>query len=322
MTNPLLTTFIIALTLTVFAPTTHADITTTHTYKTVGDLEIKLDCIRPDNDAVLPAIVWIHGGALINGGRQSVTGRLKQPLIDAGFAIISIDYRLAPETKLPRIIEDIEDAFAWINTQGPAKLHIDPNRIGVMGGSAGGYLTLTAGFRAKPRPKALVAFWGYGDLIGPWYSQPSPHPRHNRKPISEKEARAQVTGPPIANSNDRDGNGGTFYQFCRQKGIWPSEVSDWNPHTQSKKFTPYMPYNNVDKNYPPTLLIHGTEDTDVPYQQSTMMVKRFKARKITHELISVQNGEHGLGGAKPEDIANAYVAALEFAIKYVREAKP
>ncbi|MHC4996640.1 MAG: alpha/beta hydrolase, partial [Planctomycetota bacterium] len=280
-----------------------AQITTTHTYKTAGDLQIKLDCIRPDNKDTLPVIVWIHGGALINGGRQSVSRRLRQPLLDAGFAIVSIDYRLAPETKLPQIIEDLEDAFTWINTQGPSKLNIDPQRVGVMGSSAGGYLTLTAGFRARPRPKALVAFWGYGDLIGPWYSQPSPHPRHNRRPITEKEARAQVDpSKPIANAQDRNGNGGLFYVYTRQQGTWPSEVSNWNPHTQPEKYNPYMPVKNVDKNYPPTLLIHGDQDTDVPHKQSEMMAAQFTKNKTPHEFISVLNAEHGLGGGNPQVI--------------------
>ena len=53
--------------------------------------------------------------------------------------------------------------------------------VAVSGGSAGGYLTLVTGYRVKPWPKALVAFWGYGDLVGPWYSEPSPHPRHHHR---------------------------------------------------------------------------------------------------------------------------------------------
>ncbi|MDA2937159.1 alpha/beta hydrolase fold domain-containing protein [Acidobacteria bacterium AH-259-A15] len=84
--------------------------TQTYTYKTVSDLEIKLDVHRLDDDVVRPVVLWIHGGALINGHRGGMN-RVKKMMLEAGYAIVSIDYRLAPETKLPAIIEDLEDAF-------------------------------------------------------------------------------------------------------------------------------------------------------------------------------------------------------------------
>jgi acetyl esterase/lipase len=246
------------------------------------------------------------------GGREGVNGRVKKMFLDAGYTIVSIDYRLAPETKLPAIIEDVEDAFKWIREKGPELFHIDSSRIAVLGGSAGGYLTLTTGHRVKPRPTALVAFWGYGDLIGDWYSKPSPHPRHQRSKMSEDETRRQVSGPAIANSRDRKGNGGAFYQFCRQRGIWPQEVSGWDPHKEAKKYEPYMPVNNVTREYPPTLLIHGTEDTDVPCEQSVMMTDEFKKYGIDHELIMIARGEHGLAGGDPKRIDSAYERAFQF----------
>jgi acetyl esterase/lipase len=284
----------------------------TYAYKRVGDLEIKANVYREDDEKVRPVIVWIHGGALIMGGREGVSGRVKEMFLDAGYTIVSIDYRLAPETKLPMIIEDVEDAFRWIREKGPELFRIDNSRIAVLGGSAGGYLTLVTGFRVKPHPTVLVAFWGYGDLIGDWYSQPSPHPRHQRSKITEDKVRRQVSGPPIANSRDRKGNGGAFYQFCRQRGIWPKEVSGWDPHREARKYEPYMPLNNVTRNYPPTLLIHGTEDTDVPYEQSVVMADEFKKYGIDHKLITIADGEHGLAGGDPTRIDLAYERAFQF----------
>jgi acetyl esterase/lipase len=226
--------------------------------------------------------------------------------------LVSIDYRLAPETQLPEIIKDVEDAFVWIADKGPALFHADPKRIAVAGGSAGGYLTLTAGFRAKPRPVALVSLWGYGDLVGDWYSKPSLHPRHQQSKLSPEEAHKQVSGPPISDSRDRKGDGGAFYQFCRQQGLWPKAVSGWDPHEQAEKFYPYMAVKNVTPDYPPTLLIHGDKDTDVPYEQSTMMAEELKRKKVEHRLITLVGGEHGLAGANANEIATAYEEARAF----------
>jgi len=108
----------------------------TYTYKRVGALEIKANVYRADDEKVRPVVVWIHGGALIMGGRSGLSGRVKKMFLDAGYAIVSIDYRLAPETKLPAIIEDLEDAFKWIRKKGPELFAIDSSKIAVLGGSA------------------------------------------------------------------------------------------------------------------------------------------------------------------------------------------
>lgn len=91
-------------------------------------------------------LVWIHGGALINGHRETVNNRIGQWADKAGYVLVSIDYRLAPETRLPEIIRDMEDALSWIRSEGPRMFHTDTAKIAVAGGSAVGYLTLTAGF--------------------------------------------------------------------------------------------------------------------------------------------------------------------------------
>jgi acetyl esterase/lipase len=284
----------------------------THIYKQVGALPIKADSYRFDDKPSHPVIVWIHGGALINGHRESVPAWLMETCRDNGFVLVSLDYRLAPETQLPEIIADIEDAFRWISQEGPQLFAGDPQRIGVVGGSAGGYLTLTAGFRAEPRPAVLVSLWGYGDLVGPWYSEPSPHPRHQTTKLSRDEAFQQVSGPPVSDSRERKGNGGAFYNFCRQQGLWPKAVSGWDPHTEAEKFTPFMAVKNVSPKYPPTLLIHGDQDTDVPHQQSAMMAAEFEKYKVEHQFLSIPGAEHGLAGVNPEEIQKTYRATADF----------
>ncbi len=290
----------------------------TFTYKKVGKLEIKADVHRVDDDKLRPVVVWIHGGALINGGREGISGRVKNEMLDAGYALVSIDYRLAPETKLPGIIEDLEDAFKWIRAEGGKLFNGKTDKLAVMGGSAGGCLTLTSGFRVKPRPTVLVSFWGYGDLIGDWYSQPSPHRRHQTSTITEAEVKKIIAGPPVANSRDRKGNGGAFYQLCRRNGSWPKSVSTFDPLKEPEKFYPYMAVRNITKDYPPTMLIHGTKDTDVPYEQSVLMAEQFKKYKVPYQFATIKNGEHGLGGGDPKEIDKAYAAAFAFVHKHMK----
>src|SRR6266851_740750 len=91
----------------------------TYTYKTVGDVKIQADVHRTDDEKVRPVVVWIHGGALIMGNRNSVPKNLLDLCRAEGFALVSLDYRLAPEVKVPEIIADIEDAFRWLREQGP-----------------------------------------------------------------------------------------------------------------------------------------------------------------------------------------------------------
>src|ERR1041385_1343302 len=167
---------------------------TTVIYKQTGGLPPKADVYFYANTQVRPVLVSLPRGALIMGHRENLSEPVKGFALTNGYVLVSFDYRLAPETKLPDIIQDVEDAFHWLRRDGPRRFHIDPDRIAVTGGSAGGYLTLVTGYRVQPRPRVLLAYYGYGDLIGDWYSTPSPHPRHNQKKISADEASRQVNG--------------------------------------------------------------------------------------------------------------------------------
>jgi acetyl esterase/lipase len=289
---------------------------TTYTYKKVGSLEIKADVHRLDDRDLRPVLVWIHGGALMGGGRERFSSTVHR-LINDGVIVVTIDYRLAPETKLPAIIEDLEDAFKWLHARGPDLFQADVKRVGVWGHSAGGYLALTSGFRVKPAPQVLVSAYGYGDLIGDWYSTPSPHAGHRRIVMSEAQARAQVTGAPVANNRDRRGNASAFYELCRQKGFWPEAVSGWDPRREAEKFHPFMAVKNVTPQYPPTFLLHGTADTDVPHEQSVMMAAEFKKHGVPHAFVSLQNGEHDFSGADPALVDRAWQDALAFVKKHL-----
>jgi acetyl esterase/lipase len=284
----------------------------TVTYKEVGPLSIKADVYHYRDTRVRPVVVSLHGGALIMGHRENLTGPVKNFALTNGYVLVSFDYRLAPETKLPAIIEDVEDAFRWLRGEGAKRFHLDPDRIAVTGGSAGGYLTLLTGHRVQPRPRVLLAYFGYGDLIGDWYATPSPHPRHNQRKITAEEAWRQVGGPAVADARERKGDGGIFYNFCRQTGQWPKAVSGWDPQGQSQNFHPFMPVKNVTAAYPPSVLIHGTTDTDVPFEQSQLMAREFQKHGVAFQFHEIARAEHGLGGGDRGEIDTAQRKAFEF----------
>lgn len=281
-------------------------------YKQAGGLDIKADVYAYGDAKTRPVVVWLHGGALINGHRESVSAVVRDFAFANGFVLVSFDYRLAPETKLPAIIEDVEDAMRWLGSEGARRYHLDAARIAVTGGSAGGYLTLVTGHRVRPRPRVLLSFWGYGDLVGDWYGTPSPHPRHNQEKITAAEAWRQAEGPAVADSRERKGDGAKFYNFCRQTGQWPKAVSGWDPQREPEKFFPFMPLKNVTADYPPTVLIHGTADTDVPFAQSQMMADEFERHGVAFQFHRITGGEHGLAGADRKEIEEANRRALEF----------
>jgi dipeptidyl aminopeptidase/acylaminoacyl peptidase len=79
-----------------------------------------------------------------------------------------------------------------------------------------------------------------------------------------------------------------------------------------------MPLKNVTAEYPPTVLIHGTIDTDVPHEQSALMAEQLKQHGVRHEFISIPGAEHGFAGGDPMAIDAAYAKAFVFVDEYLR----
>lgn len=283
---------------------------TTHPYRVVSGVELLADVYLPDDVTHPPVIVWWHGGALIAGNRKEIRARHLQAYLAAGYAVVSPDYRLAPETKLPEIATDLSAAFTWVREALPGLHGLDPSRVAAIGHSAGGYLTLLAGAVVRPRLQALVSFYGYGDIIADWYRLPDPC--YCQEPmVSEREARSVVNQTPICTGSPWEPRG-RFYLYCRQQGRWPQEVVGFDPETQPEAFAPYCPLRNVDPAYPPTLLLHGDKDTDVPYEQSVLMAQELSRLGLPHQLITIANGPHGFDGEDTAEAEAAFAKVIAF----------
>jgi pimeloyl-ACP methyl ester carboxylesterase len=167
------------------------------------------------------------------------------------------------------------------------------------------------GIAVKPRPRALVAYWGYGDVDGDWYTKPSEH--YRKQPlVSKEEAYKQVGDKVLTGGGDGGKNRGRYYLYLRQNGLWTHEVTGFDPATERNKLDPYCPVRNVTADYPPTLLIHGTEDTDVPYVLSAAMAKELERHKVAYELVTVKGAGHGLTGGDSNLIDEANDKAAAF----------
>src|SRR5262249_18357591 len=146
-----------------------------------------------------------------------------------------------------------------------------------------------------------------------WYTKPSEH--YRKQPlVSSDEARKSVGGAVITGSEagiDMRGRG-RFYLYLRQNGLWARQVTGFDAATARRKPDPYCPDRHLPPQYPPTMLVHGTEDTDVPYELSAAMAKEFERHKVPFELVTVPGAGHGLAGGDKKLVADAHAKALAF----------
>jgi acetyl esterase/lipase len=297
---------------------------TTVVFKTTGATALHADVYPAHGRGPQPVILWLHGGALIFGDRGMIPRWQLERYRDAGYSVVAIDYRLAPETKLPEILSDVVSGVAWVREEGARRFAIDPARLAIVGHSAGGYLTLLAGNRVSPLPQALVSYYGYGDIIGDWYTTPSPY--YCQFPaVSAAEAWSVVgldTADPSPVASGESGaqppDRSRFYLYCRQQGCWPQLVAGLDPKRERQALLGYCPAQQVTASYPPTLLLHGDADTDVPYAQSQIMASALAAAGAPHRLLTITNGEHVFDARDGDPtVQEAFAQVLAFLAEHV-----
>jgi acetyl esterase/lipase len=280
-------------------------------YEPVGE-PARESASRPP--APRPAVLWIHGGGLIFGNRSMIRPTFRDALLRAGVVVISIEHRLAPETKLAEIVQDVERAWRWIPGDGAVQFRVDPGRVAAAGGSAGAYLSLLAGSRMAPPPAAIAAFWGFGDITKPWEAEPSAYYRSSYALMPREQAlpfvgTTAVAGAPL--DRDRD----NFYLYCRQEGRWLAEVTAHDPALDAAWFDAYCPLRQIKPQFPPTILVHGREDTDVPCSESEDLAARLAQMGVAHRLIIEDGAGHGLARVTPERVAVIETEAANFLLE-------
>ncbi len=235
-------------------------------YGRVGDRALLADLYSPrELSQPVPGLIFIHGGGW-KGGKRSDYRVYTVDFAKRGFVVATISYRLAQEAKFPAAVEDAKCAVRWMRANA-TQLHVDPDRIAVLGGSAGGYLSLMVGYTADdPRLE------GHGGHEGT---------------SSAVQAVVDLYGPtdldtPLGRSSDlvRNFLGKSFaddpelYRFA-------------------------SPITHLDAKDPPTFVLQGTIDSTVPVEQSDKLVAKLKSLGVPHWYDRLTGWPHTMDLAKP-----------------------
>jgi acetyl esterase len=224
-------------------------------YARPGGISLRFDASIPEGTQKVPAVIIVHGGGWVGGDRRANVLPLFEPLSQAGFAWFSISYRLAKDvTQFGAAIDDVVSAVQFVRSHA-REYGIDPQRIGLVGESAGGQLAAMAALRLPESTpvEAVVALYTPSDLV-------------SLASTSDYVPRAI-----------RDSVRGTPWEKLILAGL--AQLS---------------PLNQVRRNMPPFLLIHGTSDALVPFSQSVAMCNKMRAAGATCELYPVDGGGHGI----------------------------
>ena len=261
-----------------------------------------MDVYRPDRPNGL-GIVHITGSGwhspLAASAPQQKASRQVEvfgaPLVKAGYTVFAVNHRTAPLNKYPAQLEDVERAVRFIRAQA-ARWGIDPERIGGVGGSSGGHLTLMLGVLSAT-----------GDPKDP-------------DPVNRESARLQAIvpwAPPtdLVMLNGEYGQG-TFGSLFGMRLM----ARDPQSSRQFKAYRDASPIHHVSPDDPPTLLIHGDADSVVPLRHSEMIAARMRAADIAVEVMVIPGGGHGaLFPGKSADAPDYAQAAMDWFDRHLRD---
>lgn len=229
-------------------------------YAKVNDWEGKMDLyLPPSSGKPTPVIINIHGGGWNHGTKEEQGGFT--PYFKAGFAVANIEYRLTSQATAPAAIEDTRCALIYLIKNANA-LHLDPNKIVIMGGSAGGHLALMGG---------LLQNNHIFDT--------------NCMGVENINVAAIIDKYGIADVNDW-----AYGPYIKSKS-----ATNWlGAKKEDQNFIKSVsPISWVKSTSPPVFIVHGDADPTVPYQESVALHQALLAAGVKTEFITIPGGLHG-----------------------------
>ncbi|MEA3400894.1 MAG: alpha/beta hydrolase [Armatimonadota bacterium] len=249
-------------------------------YGVVDGHRLLLDAYLPADNQVHPAIVFIHGGGWRRGSKKGGFNAVQGPrAIADGIAVFSLDYRLSSVAPYPAAVEDCLRAIRWIRKHG-GEFNVDPDALGLWGGSAGGHLVLMMAFM-EPGAEDLDA--GGNQLAN--------------------FAQCVVAKNPPTDLTADD-------SMHQQRALLA--FMDTTLDEAPARFAQASPVTHISPDDPPVLVMHGTEDRTVPYSQAQILAQRLEEAGVPLELITIEGGGHGLKGGDPREIRQAHERAYQF----------
>jgi acetyl esterase/lipase len=254
----------------------------------VGETALLLDLYRPESSGeALPLVVWVHGGGWSKGDKAN---NVALPLSGRGYVVASVNYRLSGVASFPAQIEDCRAAIRWLRANA-SRYHIDPKRVGVWGGSAGGHLVALLGTAGD------VAKW---DTVGGHADQ-----------SARVQAVCDYYGPTQLDVAKEPGGGrGADSAVGRLLGGAVDERKD-----AARQASP-MTYVSADD--PPFLILHGEDDPTVPIEQSEMFDTALRKAGVDSTFIRVKAAGHGFrpgSDPSPEEIRERVIAFFDKHLK-------
>ena len=223
-------------------------------YSKIQDQELSLDFYRAQASGSAPVVVVIHGGSWQSGDNKDFIP-MDRYLASRGVAVADIIYRLAPRWTFPAAQDDARAAIAFLRSRADV-LKIDPNRIVLLGRSAGGQIALTVAYSAKdPGIRGVISFYAPTDLRWSWENPGNP---------LVIDTRSVLTG-----------------------------YLDGNPSEASYNYDAASPIRFVTSAAPPTLLFHGGRDELVSSYQSSRLTERLAEAGVLHLNVSLPWATHG-----------------------------
>ncbi len=250
------------------------DITADVVYGHKDGLAMTFDVFRPKEKPNGAGVLFmVSGGWYSRWSPPQPDGGQFAPLLKAGFTVFAVRHGSSPRYVIPEIVDDVRRAVRFVRANAK-QFGVDPERLGVTGGSAGGHLSLVLGTTGdNGDPKAKDPLLHTSDRVAAVVAY---YPPTDLRPWVQPESR--------------------YYQKYPALRFEPARAAAYSPVLQ------------VTPDDPPALMIHGDKDLIVPLDHSQKILAQYQQNKVPAELLRIPGAAHGFKGDDGQRAADARVA--------------
>jgi acetyl esterase/lipase len=242
-------------------------------------VELKLDAmfLKQSDGKPMPAIVFIHGGGFTGGSKDAGLQECV-PLAMGGYFIASIDYRLAPASKFPAAVHDCKAAIRFLR-KNASELGINPDKIGVWGKSAGGYLASMLGTTGNaPEMEGEVGVTGVSSAVQAVVAYCGP------VDFATLDTGYEGDADPAIDHTLPDAPGHLFLGA--------------DPKADEALACRANPITYIDPRDAPIHLVHSIGDPIVPVGQSRKFIEALEAANVSSSFTGLPGANHNITGPR------------------------